>query len=112
MSRQILPNERKLLLGDTPDESCAHLQPVLHYLRARGLRIESCYRLPSGWLITVLDGFFYKRDVYAAFEVPEFVTWEYAEPHFGEGNRLSCQVCRNSLESRFDITDAQATLGE
>ena len=112
MGKQILPNEREVLLGDDQDEVCAHLRPVLRYLQARGARIESRHRLPSSWLITVLDGFFYQRDIFAAFEVPEFVRWEHAEPHFGEGNRLSCHVCRNSLESRFDITDARATLGE
>ena len=94
------------------DELCAHLQPVLAYLLGRSAHVAERYKDEPGLRLVVrLDDFFYRRDIYTNFDVPAFIQWEYAEPHFGEGHRLCCDVCRHAIESRFDPHDPARTLG-
>lgn len=112
MDKRTLPKESKPLLTGKEDELCGHLRPVLEFLLAKGVGIERRDLDYLGWPLTVvLDGFFYRPEIYGAFEVPDFVVWSWADPHYGTGNTLSCQVCRTSLESRFDLSDPDGTLG-
>jgi len=113
MSKLSLPKERRVMLGGNPDELCAHLRPVLKYLLAKGGRIERLEKnLPGSRLVVVLSTFFYKKEMLAAFDMPGFVVWEYADPHYGVGNSINCETCRNSIEGGFDLSDPQKTLGE
>lgn len=113
MEKQKLPRERKVLVGTDADEICGHLKPVLAYLEAEGAKVEWRNKsLPESRLVLVLDSFFYKNQIFSRFEAPDFVVWDYADPHYGEGNNLTCQICRNSIESRFDQKDPARTIGE
>jgi hypothetical protein len=113
MSKQTLPKEQRVMFDSDSDELCAHLQPVLKYLLAKGGCIERLEKnLPGSRLVVVLSTFFYKKEMLAAFDMPGFVVWEYADPHYGVGNSINCEICRNSIEGGFDLSDPHKTLGE
>ncbi|HZS10250.1 MAG TPA: hypothetical protein VFD58_35810 [Blastocatellia bacterium] len=107
-----LPDREEPLISPNADEICGHLKPVLDYLLSGGAAIERAERDPaSGWLAVTLNDFFHRDQIYDLFEVPRFIKWDYADPHYGQGNSLICAVCGNSLESRFDLSDPVKTLG-
>ena len=111
--KQHLPQERVGLISIDPDEICGHLKPILQYLQAEGAAIERRDKsLPNCRLAVVLDSFFYRNQIYSKFEIPPFIVWSYADAHYGEGNQLWCEVCHNSLESKFDQSDPERTIGQ
>lgn len=106
-----LPHDRTPLLPADPKAPCGHLAPVLADLVGRGARVLATPAEPGGYRSVLLDVPLVRDDVGARFDLPGFVTWGWADPHYGTGNTLSCTVCRCALEGCFDPRDPARSLG-
>ena len=110
--KKALPQLREPLAARRRSDVCGHLEPVLDALEAAGTRVaEVDAGRPGGWRIAVLDTFLHQETLFNAFQVPDFVTWEWADPHYGVGNSLNCGLCCTAIEGRFDARDPSGTLG-
>jgi hypothetical protein len=82
---------------------------VLDFLAARGAAASATGRPTAGCHRVLVLDVPLVRD--AAFALPHFVAWEWADPHYGTGNSLTCTLCRSAIEELFDPRDARRTFG-